>query len=60
MARYEIITGKFPCHTCDDVPTSLRMYSETKELTWMCKNKHLTTVSLRIERRSKKDYEREG
>ena len=57
MARYEIISGKFPCHTCGDVVQSLRMYPETKQLTWMCKEKHMSTVSLLIQKKSKKDYE---
>ena len=35
----------------------MRFYAETKELTWMCPDKHMSTVSLKI-KKSKKDYER--
>jgi hypothetical protein len=38
-----------------EVPT-LRLYAETKEATWMCKEKHLSKVS--FAKRKKKDYER--
>lgn len=57
MARYEIYNGKFPCHTCGEVVSSLRMYGDTKELTWMCSKKHMSTVSLAKTKKSKKDYE---
>ena len=36
---------------------SLRSYPEQKKLTWMCRNKHLSEVSLQT-KKSKKDYER--
>jgi hypothetical protein len=58
MAKYNIYQGKFPCHTCKVEVTTLRMYPETKELTWMCPDKHMSTVSLNT-KKSKKDYERE-
>lgn len=57
MASYTIYSGKWICHTCKmEVPT-LRCYSETQTLTWMCKDKHLTEVSLG--KRKKKDYNKE-
>ena len=59
MARYEVFTGKFPCHTCKEEVTSLRMYLETGELTWMCSKNHLSNVHLRQQKKTKKDYERE-
>jgi deoxycytidylate deaminase len=59
MARYEIYTGKFPCHTCKVEVTTLRMYPDTKEVTWMCPDKHMSRVLL-ISKKTKKDYEREG
>ncbi len=56
MSKYTVYSGKFLCHTCKDLVTSLRSYPETKELTWMCKDKHMTRVDLNT-KRSKKDYE---
>lgn len=57
-SRYSIYQGKFPCHTCKQVVTSLRHYVETSELTWVCSEKHLSKVSLKS-KKTKKDYERE-
>ncbi len=58
MYKYSIYSGQFPCHTCKKMVTSLRSYPETKELTWMCSDKHLSRVSLNT-KKSKRDYERE-
>ena len=59
MSKYTVHSGQFPCHTCKVVVTSLRHYTETKELTWVCADKHLSRVSLET-KKSKKDYERKG
>lgn len=56
MSKYTVYNGKFLCHTCKEPVTSLRSYPETKELTWMCKQKHMTRIDLNT-KRSKKDYE---
>jgi hypothetical protein len=56
MAKYSIYHGEFPCHTCKVVVKTLRSYSETKELTWMCPDKHMSTVSLNT-KKSKRDYD---
>jgi hypothetical protein len=45
------------CHECKAEVTSLRLYAETKEMTWMCKDKHLSKVNLG--RRKKKDFDGE-
>ncbi len=58
MAKYNIYHGEFPCHTCKVVVKTIRSYPETKELTWMCPDKHLSSVSLNT-KKTKKDYERE-
>jgi hypothetical protein len=58
MAKYSIYQGKFKCQECKKEVTSLRLYPDTKELTWMCSEKHLSIVRLNV-RKSKKDYERE-
>ena len=58
MGRYTVYNGKFNCHTCKVVVTSMRHYPTTKELTWMCNDKHISIVSLET-KKSKRDYERE-
>ena len=58
MAKYSIYHGTFPCHTCKMEVKTLRLYPETKEMTWMCSEKHISTVSLNT-KKTKKDYERE-
>lgn len=55
MASFTVYPGKFVCHTCKAIVPTLRCYAETKTLTWMCKDKHLTTVYLG--RRKKKDFD---
>lgn len=57
-SKYTVYSGDFPCHTCKVVSKSLRLYSETKEATWMCNDGHLTSVSFSAKKKTKKDYER--
>jgi hypothetical protein len=57
MANFTVYYGKFICHECKAEVKSLRLYPETKEATWMCKDKHLSRVG--FGRKKKKDYERE-
>jgi predicted nucleotidyltransferase len=57
MSRYAIYEGKFKCHTCKEEVRTLRMYYETKRLTWLCSTRHLTEVSLNT-KKNKRDYER--
>jgi hypothetical protein len=56
MVKYTVYPGKYPCHTCRTVVTSLRHYPEAKKITWMCPDKHMTTVSLET-KKSRADYE---
>ena len=56
MAKYNIYHGKFKCHTCGVEVPSLRSYPETKELTWMCPEKHISMVNLNT-KKTRKDYE---
>jgi hypothetical protein len=44
MPSYTVYQGKFICHTCKTEVKTLRLYAETKEMTWMCKDKHLSSV----------------
>ncbi len=57
MSNYTVYPGKWPCHTCKEVVLTLRCYAETKTLTWMCKQKHLTTVYLG--KRKRRDFDGE-
>ena len=57
MARYTVYPGSFVCQSCGENVHSLRLYSSDKKLTWMCKQKHLSEVSLRT-KKNKRDYER--
>lgn len=55
--RYTVYPGHFICQTCSDKVHSLRLYASEKKLTWMCKEKHMSEVSLKT-RKKKADYER--
>lgn len=55
MAKYIVYHGDFQCHQCKISVKSIRLYPETKELTWMCQEKHLSNVDLNTKKR-KKDY----
>ena len=57
MPNYTVYSGKFLCHTCKTEVITLRLYPIEKEMTWMCKDKHLSKVSLG--KRKKKDFDRE-
>ena len=54
MARYTVYHGKWVCHTCKQEVPTLRLYPETLDATWLCKEKHLTRVS--FAKRKKKDF----
>jgi deoxycytidylate deaminase len=57
MSSFTIYKGVFPCHTCKVDVLSLRCYAETQEVTWMCKDKHLSRVSFAKRKRSDFDGE---
>jgi len=44
MANFTVYNGKFVCHECKTNVNTARLYADTKTLTWMCKEKHLSTV----------------
>lgn len=44
MGSFTVYQGYFLCHTCKTEVKTLRLYVETKEMTWMCKDKHLSSV----------------
>lgn len=58
MASYTVYSGRFICQTCKTEVLTLRLYPDTKTATWMCKDKHVSTVGFGKKKRS--DFEREG
>ncbi len=56
-SKFAVFEGKFPCHTWKEEVTSLRMWRDSLELTWMCSKKHLSKAGIK---KTKKDYEREN
>lgn len=57
MPSFTVYHGTFLCHTCKAEVKTLRLYAETKEMTWMCKDKHLSKVNLG--KRKKRDFDGE-
>lgn len=55
--KFKVYSGKFPCKKCNQEVTSLRLWLDSGDLTWMCEDKHLSKVPLIL---TKKDYEREN
>jgi hypothetical protein len=55
MAKYNLYHGDFRCHVCKADVKTLRLYAETKELSWMCPERHVSTVDLNT-KRNKKDF----
>ena len=53
--NFTVYPGKFPCKTCNEEVFSLRLWTETGMLTWMCTTKHVSRVPTIM---TKKDYER--
>ena len=53
--KFRTFKGKFNCKECNEEVFSLRLWTETADLTWLCTNKHISRVPLII---TKKDYER--
>jgi hypothetical protein len=54
--KFKVFPGKFPCKKCNEEVTSLRLWLDSADLTWMCSLKHLSRVALV---KTKRDYERE-
>jgi hypothetical protein len=59
MAKYSVYHGSFRCHVCKVEVATLRSYPVSKELTWMCPEKHLSSVSLQT-KKNRKDFENES
>lgn len=58
MASFTVYYGKFTCHTCKTEVASLRLYLDTKTATWMCKEKHLSSVKFGKQKRKSDDGEK--
>lgn len=54
--KFSTYPGQWPCKVCGEVVTSLRLWPETADLTWVCTKKHMSKVNLLPPTR--KDYER--
>jgi hypothetical protein len=54
--KFKVFSGKFACKKCHEEVSSLRLWLETADVTWMCSQKHISKVPLIL---TKKDYERE-
>lgn len=57
MSKYNLYNGDFICHTCKKIVSTARLYTETKDLTWMCADRHISVVSFDIKKKKKKDNE---
>ena len=57
MSNFTVYQGKFVCHTCKAEVKTLRLYAETKIMTWMCPAKHLSTVKFGKQKRKGNDGE---
>ena len=55
MAKYTVYHGDFRCQECKAKVKTIRMYPDTKQLTWMCEHKHLSKVDLNTRRKRNKD-----
>ena len=55
--KFTIFSGKFPCKTCGEEVTSIRLWKDSADLTWMCTSKHLSRVPIIMTR---KDFERKS
>ena len=54
--KYTVYQGRFVCHTCGTNVSTLRSYVDKKLLTWMCKDRHLSQVSLQT-KKTRSDFE---
>jgi hypothetical protein len=55
-SKFSIYPGRFPCKKCGEEVTSLRLWRETGDATWMCSQKHLSKVQLIPQKKTKKDF----
>lgn len=49
-------TGEFICKTCKEVSKSARFWYSTSEVSWICKDKHISKVGLKAEKKKKRDF----
>ncbi len=53
---FKIFEGKFPCKKCNEEVTSLRLWLESGDATWMCTKKHMSKVNLMPKKKKKADF----
>ena len=56
---FTIYNGKFPCKKCQEEVTTLRLWVESGDATWMCTKKHVYKVNLMPKKKKKADYKDE-
>lgn len=57
LNRFSVYPGVFICQTCKEEVYTMRVWLETTQCTWMCKNKHISSVVLVPPKRKKKEFE---
>jgi hypothetical protein len=53
---FTVYPGQFICKTCDEVVKTMRYWKDTVSVSWMCSNKHISSVDILPP--SRKDHER--
>jgi hypothetical protein len=56
---FNIFEGRFLCKKCQEEVTSLRLWSESGDATWMCTKKHISKVSLIPKKKKRTDFAHE-
>lgn len=54
---FSTYSGTFICQKCKEEVHTIRLWHDTKDVTWQCSKKHISKVNLLPKK--KKDYERE-
>ena len=53
--QFTVYKGKFLCKVCEVDVLSLRLWHHNGDVTWMCKDKHVSTVELIQRKREKSE-----
>lgn len=54
--EFTIFEGQMICQKCKEDVSSLRLWSATGDVTWMCSKKHISKVALLPVKKKKKDF----
>lgn len=47
---FSLYHGVFTCQRCKEDVTQARFWYDTKDITWMCSNKHISKVNLSVKK----------